>query len=127
MYPGDSLVKAARRNRLKRVKASEYSPEPLKVEDVASQSLNEVLTPGNMACVKGESLKFEAEQADEGLFLLNEQNKETKVEHIARNMPSELVFLVPAKLTKGTYWIEVRNRSYQELTTGRLKHSLTVK
>ena len=127
MYPGDSLVKAAQRNRLKRVKAGGYSPEPTKVEDVASQSINELLTPGNMACLKGENIKFDAGQADEGLFLLNGQNKETKVAHIARNMPSELVFLVPAQLAKGTYWIEVRNRGYQELTTGRLKHPLTVK
>ena len=127
MQPGDGLVAAARQNRLKRVKAKEYAPEPTKVEDVGSGTVNERLTPGNMACLKGTDLKVETEQADEGIYAVNDQGKALKVEHIARNMPGELVFLVPAKLGKGTHWLEVRNRNYQVLSTGRLKHPLTVK
>ena len=101
-YAGSSLVKAVRKNRLKRVKANEYSPELAKVEDVASQTSNELITPGNIAYLKGEKLKFNAEQADEGLYFVNDREQATKVDHIARNMPGEQVFLVPAKLTKGT-------------------------
>ena len=126
-YPGDKLVEAARKNRIKRVKPNEYSPELIKVEDIASKTFNDLLSPGNMACLKGESIKFDPEQADEGLYLVNDRGQDTKAEQIARNMPSELVFLVPGKLAKGNYWMEVRNRSYQELSTGRLKHLLTVK
>ena len=127
LQPGDGLVAAARRNRLKRVKAKEYAPEPVKLEDVASGTVNELLTPGNMACLKGTDLKFDPEQADEGVYAINDQGKAVKVEHLARNMPGELVFLVPAKLGKGPHWLEVRNRSYQELSIGRLKHPLVVK
>ena len=127
MYAGSSLVKAAQKNRLKRTKANEYTSEPAKVEDIASQTTNEVITPGNMACLKGEKLKFDPTQADEGLYLVNDRGQATKAEHIARNMPGELVFLVPAKLARGNYWLEVRNRGYQELTTGRLKYPVTVK
>lgn len=126
LQPGDGLVTAARQNRLKRVKAKEYAPEPTKLEDVGSGTANELLTPGNMACLKGTDLKFDPEQADEGVYAVNDQGKAVKVEHIARNMPAELVFLVPAKLGKGTHWLEVRNRSYQELSTGRLKNPLAV-
>ncbi len=127
IQPGEGLVKAARRNRLKRVKSKEYAPEPTKLEDVASGTVNELITPGNMACLKGADLKFNPEQADEGVYVITEQGKGTKVEHMARNMPGELVFLVPANLGKGNHWLEVRNRNYQALSTGRLKHSLLVK
>ena len=127
LYPSDSLVAAARQNRLKRVKAKEYAPEPTKLEDIASDTVNERLTPGNMACLKGTDLKFDLEQADEGLYVVSDRGPAVKVEQLARNMPGELVFLVPAKLGKGSYWLEVRNRSYQTLSTGRLKHPLVVK
>ena len=127
IYPSDNLVVAARKNRLKRVRAKEYAPEPTKLEDIASDTVNERLTPGNMACLKGTDLKFEPEQADEGLYVVSDRGPATKVEQLARNMPGELVFLVPAKLGKGNYWLEVRNRSYQTLSVGRLKHPLVVK
>ena len=127
MYAGEKLVAAAQRNRLKRTKAGAYSPEPTKVEDVASGTTNEVLTPGNMACLKGENLKINTEQADEGLYLINNQGKVTEVTHIARNMPAEVVFLVPGSLATGSYRLEVRNRSYQQLATATLKPLLTVK
>lgn len=127
MQPGDGLVTAARKNHLKRVKAKEYAPEPTRLEDIASGTVNELLSPGNMACLKGTDLKFDPEQADEGLYVVSDRGPAMKVEQLARNMPGELVFLVPAKMSKGSYWLEVRNRSYQTLSTGRLKHPLVVK
>lgn len=125
-YAGDILVEAAKKNRLKRVRANEYSPEPTKLEDIASKSFNDQLTPGNMACLKGEKLQINQERADEGIYLVNNKAKEYPITHIARNKPAELVFLVPTGLPAGTYWLEVRNRSYQMLSIGRFKHPLTI-
>lgn len=127
MHAGEKLVTAAQRNRLKRVKSTTYYPDPTKLEDVASGTVNEVVSPGNTACLKGESLKINPEQADEGLFFVNDRGQATKVDQIARNMPGELVFLIPPRLAKGAYHLEVRNRSYQELAVGRLKVALAVK
>jgi hypothetical protein len=127
IYPSDLLVKAAKKNRLKRVKATEYSPEPIKLEDIRSKTLNDRLTPGNMACLKGEKLQINTELADEGVYLINEKGKEFKVVDLGRNMPGEILFLIPAGLAAGSYWVEVRNRSYQTLSTGRLKHQLGVR
>ena len=125
-HAGDMLVEAGLQNRMRKVKANEYQPEPIKVEDVASKTINDKLTVANMACLKGKKLQINGEKADEGLFLVNDKGQDTKVDHIARNMPSELVFLVPAKLPKGIYWLEVRNRGSKNLSTGRFKHQLTV-
>jgi hypothetical protein len=125
-YAGDILVEAGLQNRKKRVKSNEYSPEPTKLEDISSKTFNDKLTPGNMACLKGQKLQIDSEKADEGLYFVNDKGQATKVEHIARNMPAEVVFLIPAKLVKGTYWLEVRNRSGKALSTGRFKHALTV-
>lgn len=125
-YPGEVIVEAAKKIKLKRVDDREYSPEPRKLTDVSSNTFNEALTPGNMACLKGKNLSFNTEDAEEGIFLVNDRGIATRVEQIARNKPSEVVFLVPQRLAKGSYALEVRNRSYKEIVPGRLKHPLTV-
>lgn len=124
--PGEVLTEAAKKVKLKRVKAREYSPDPLKVEDIGSGTTNQLLTPANMACLKGSNLSFNPEDAEEGFYLINDKNQETKITSIARNKPSEVVFLVPHGLKPGIYALEVRNRGYSELISARLKHSLTV-
>lgn len=126
-YPGEVLTEAAKKIKLKRVDAREYSPEPRKLTDISSDTTNELLTPGNMACLKGKNLSVNSEDAEEGLYLINDKGVETKIEHIAHNKPSEMVFLVPQKLAKGMYTLEIRNRSYKMISTARLKHTLTVK
>jgi hypothetical protein len=120
------LTAAARKVKLKRVKAKEYSPELKKLEDIGSGALNSLLTPGNMACLKGSNLSVNLEDAEEGIYLINDKNQETRISSIGRNMPSEVLFLIPPGLKAGVYALEVRNRGYSEIVSARLKYSLTV-
>ena len=77
--------------------------------DLMSESTNEQLTPGGIAHLNGELLKFEGADPQQGIFFRS-GNQETRVvtKTVARNMPAELIFMVPATLKKGTYQVEVR-------------------
>ena len=86
-----------------------YSPRPrIKyVYDLGSDSRNEVLTPGNIAQVRGSRLKFDATDEQQGIFLIATDNTETKVTTVSRNKPAQLDFLVPA-LAAGEYRLVIR-------------------
>lgn len=125
-YPGEIITAAARRIKVRRVDAREYGPEPRKLMDIGSDSLNDQLTPGGMACLKGKHLSFNAADEEEGVYFISDKNIAIKVGQVARNKPSEVVFLVPPTLKPGAYALELRNRSYKEINVARLKHTLTV-
>jgi len=86
-----------------------YSPRPrIKyVYDLGSDSRNKVLTPGNIAQVRGSRLKFDATDEQQGIFLIATDNTETKVTTVSRNKPAQLDFLVPA-LAAGEYRLVIR-------------------
>ena len=83
-----------------------------------------------MPTLRGQLLKFDTGDAPQGIFFLS-GNQETKVDGktVARNMPSELIFMVPATLKKGTYRVEVRavGASTPTLKTAQLPVEVVVK
>ena len=96
----------------------------------ASRPLREQLTPGGIAHLKGKLLKFDAEDAQQGIFFIS-GNQEVKADAkmVARNMPGELIFMVPATLKKGTCQVEVRTIGYgsKKLKIAKLAPALQVK
>ncbi|MCK4340147.1 MAG: DUF4469 domain-containing protein [Phycisphaerae bacterium] len=104
------------------------SPNPLEYRDVGSDTTNDQVTPGNIGQLSGSRLKYDATQADEGIYFVATAGGETKVATVQKNKPSQLVFLVPAGLLAGTYYVEVRARirGGTDLRIGRLDSVLTV-
>ncbi len=105
------------------------APNPLEYFDIGSDTTNDTVTVGNIGQLSGSRLKFDAAQADEGVFFIpTGGGAETKVTTVQKNKPAQLVFLVPAGLLAGTYYLEVRARigGGTELRSGRLDAVLTV-
>jgi len=105
------------------------APNPLEYRDVGSDTTNDQVTPGNIGQLSGSRLKYDPAQADEGVFFLpTAGGADTKVSTMQKNKPGQLVFLVPALLVPGTYYLEVRARmrALAELRSGRLDAVLTV-
>jgi len=136
--PG-SLVRGAVREHVKlhKTEAAKPAPLPLEYADTASGERNGALTPGNIGTVNGSRLHFNGDAADEGVFLIpagkekpdeKEKRREVRIPHLQKNKPSQLVFLNPADLPKGAYYVEVRARSRAgaELRIGRLEEVLMV-
>jgi len=125
--PGTRLKEMAAGVTVSRVQSVQPQPDPLFLDDLASGTRNDTLTPGNIAQLKGSRLKFDANDVAQGIFLIAGDGTATRVTMVSRNKPSQLDFLVPT-LAKGTYQLEVRAVLYNnsELRKGRISEELSV-
>lgn len=128
--PGNRVRQTVRDNAsVVKDEAVKPSPNPLEYRDVNTDTTNDQVTPGNIGQLSGSRLKYDPAQADEGVFFLpTGGGPDTKVATVQKNKPSQLVFLVPAGLGVGTYYLEVRARvrGGTYLRIGRLDSVLTV-
>lgn len=79
-----------------RQEATVPAPNPRAYWDKNTDTRNQTLTPGGMGQVRGYRLKFDESDESQGIFLIDADDVVTKVDVIGRNMPSELMFMVPA-------------------------------
>lgn len=103
-------------------------PRPLNYTDLNSGEVNSVLTPGGMGRVTGYRLKFDPTDPEQGIFFMPAgESTSGQAAVIAKNGPSELIFLVPATLTKDDYTLEIRSTMGNgTVRTGVLADTLTV-
>ena len=104
-------------------------PAPLQYVDLASGTVDTTLTRGTIGTLNGARLKFDSSDSDEGIYLIPTGGAAPiKITAVQRNKPAQLVFLTPAVLAAGSYWLEVRARvrGVGELRSGRLDAALTV-
>ncbi|MBI9062689.1 MAG: DUF4469 domain-containing protein [Marinilabiliaceae bacterium] len=108
LNPGKRLSEAITDMDLKKVEIT--SPKPILQQfiNLKSNEINETLTPGQIAAIKGSLLKFDPADMQQGVFLINESGTETRVTNVIKNKPSELMFFVPDSLATGSYYVEVR-------------------
>lgn len=111
---------------LNRVDRSGTHPLPAEFHDLYSGEVNGPLVPGNLGRLKGSSMKFEKEDAAQGVFFIDSEGNETRIENIGVNKPKEIIFNIPATLTSGDYTIEVRAMIGKNVETGRLPVTLTL-
>jgi len=104
------------------------APTPAEFVDTASGTVNDLLTVGNIGTVNGWRLKFDAAAADEGVFLIADDDSEIKVTSVAVNKPAQLTFLVPDLAGFGPQFrLQVRSRMVNpdgSLRIGRLETAL---
>lgn len=109
---------------VQKLEASVPTPAPLSFTDVAEETTNTVYTPGGIGTLVGARLKFNPAADDEGIYFINtqDQTQQTKVSTVAKNKPSQLMFMIPPGVS-GSQYIEVRARirGGDELRTGRLR------
>ncbi len=111
-------------------KTLQPTPSPVILEflNVNTNTTNTVLTPGGIGQIIGEELKFNPDNAQEGVFFVKSDGTETKATVFATRTTGKLVFNIPNTLTAGTYTLEVR-RAYTKdniIRKGVLPDVLTV-
>ena len=111
---------------LTRVDRSSKHPLPAEFHDLYSGEVNGPLVPGNLGRLKGANMKFEAEDVAQGVFFIDSEGNETRIENIGVNKPKEIIFNIPTTLTSGDYTIEVRAMIGKAVETGRLPVTLTL-
>jgi hypothetical protein len=105
------------------------APALIEFTDVNTQTLNSILTPGGIAQLVGEELKFNPSNALEGIYFVAADGIATKVTVIASRTEGKLVFSIPSSLSVGSFSLEVRKGYGGEgtmLRTGSLQEQLQV-
>jgi hypothetical protein len=80
------------------------------VTDVASDTVNDTLTPGGIANIKGTRIKIFGDKPEVGLFITSQDTKEVTTvlpNSIGMNDPSRISFVIPATLTSGSYLLSI--------------------
>ena len=110
---------------VEKVKSSTPKPDIMAFTDVHSGLLNERITPSGIGTIIGSELKFNPENAEEGIFFVNDTT--TKVQVLATRTERKLMFSIP-QLTPGSYALEVRKayKTNNEIRTGALSELLIV-
>lgn len=104
------------------------SPALVEYTDINSQTTNSILTAGGIGQIVGEELKFNPNNAAEGIFFIAASGTATKVTIMASRTEGKLVFSIPA-LVAGTYTLEVRKgygSSAVVVRSGSLQEALQV-
>ena len=84
--------------------------------------MNTYFTPGQVASIKGNLLRFDENNEKQGIFFITSDGTEIKVDRMIKNKPSELLFIVPQNISAGKYALCVRAMVPRTKTirTGRL-------
>lgn len=125
---GSQLDEALRQASTEKVSHHRTRPELTSYFDYNSQSSDSILTPGGIGEITGDQLKFDKENAQEGIFFIDSSGTETQVEVLSVRTNGRLMFQVPSEMPAGDYTLEVR-RAYGnngDLRTGELIQLLTI-
>ncbi|MBI9035007.1 MAG: DUF4469 domain-containing protein [Bacteroidales bacterium] len=93
-----------------RTKSRPNAPIVSYIYDYSTKSYDQKITLMNMGRIAGRFLKFDPDDLQQGIFMINELKEEIRITQIADNLPSRLTFIWPAQLPPGTYSIKVRAR-----------------
>ncbi len=127
--PGKRYRKTIReRAQTSKREARKPAPNLVVYVDINSGERDSLLTLGGMGQIIGHRLKFDSTDPLQGIFLIGADGVEAKIATVGKNMPSELMFLIPSILPTGEYTLEVRAAisSGEDVRTGRLDAVLTI-
>ncbi|AYB34068.1 DNA-binding domain-containing protein [Chryseolinea soli] len=127
--PGLRMKEAVNKMKVEKVATVKPMPVLQSFKDITSATESDVLTPGGVGQIMGTNLKFNSAEATQGVFFTGSNGTTIKAETIVSNMPSEVIFVIPATLTAGTYSISVRSvlKNTKDLREGFLIDDVTVK
>ena len=99
----------------------------LEFEDFGSGTTDTSVSADKNGAIYGSKLKFDPNNATEGIFFVDKNGVDTKVTSVIKNKPSELIFMNPALSgTESPYTLEVRVHFTEngDLRVGKLSGSL---
>lgn len=128
LIPGEVITEALKKVKLVKVPATIKGPVIQAFIDVRTKTRNTQITPGKIGKLKGVNLKVDTADEQQGIFFIDQNNQEIKVEVFSHNLPSDVTFEIPDTLTAGHYRIEVRTllAGNKKLKKGTLDATLQV-
>ncbi|MFT3739388.1 MAG: DNA-binding domain-containing protein [Breznakibacter sp.] len=104
---GSRLKNLERQIHVERILIDRPAPSITSITDLSRGTRGNSLTIGQPALLAGRLLKITPHDQS-GIFFVNDIGGEIKVPNVAKNKPSELIFVVPPTLSHGKYSLEIR-------------------
>lgn len=109
-----------------KISGKKLVPNITAVKDITSGQVNGLVTPGGLAEIIGDGLKYEFDDPTQGLHFVASDDTETRVSFLAVNSLKKTIFLIPETLTPGTYYLAMKTGSDRDHLVGRSKFDLNV-
>ncbi|MBI9062263.1 MAG: DUF4469 domain-containing protein [Marinilabiliaceae bacterium] len=106
--PNKEVKEAAASIRTQKVTAPKRIPFIQKFIDTASNTRDNLITPGLVAEIKGELLKLDPTDLSQGVFLIDSNKTLHRCEKYIRNTPTNLIFYIPGDIPTGQVELRVR-------------------
>lgn len=119
--PGTALKEAAGKVKLNKVQGTSTVPWITDVRDTLSAAGGGTgaLKAGSVIELAGSRLKFDAADAEQGVFLIA-GGEETRCGQVVENKPSRVLVVLPATAAPGDYTLELRTRNTGNKTEGKV-------
>ena len=130
--PGTKLKETLSKVKTQKVEAASTDPFVTEVKDIVSGKVNESLTKGGILQAVGARLKFDNSDESQGVFLVPETGNAVRCGIVAENKPARIMAMIPADITAGTYYLEIRSKmdssgkATKTLKVGRFNKALTI-
>ena len=130
--PGTKLKETLSKVKTQKVEAASTDPFVTEVKDIVSGKVNESLTKGGILQAVGARLKFDNSDEAQGVFLVPETGSAVRCGVVAENKPARVMAMIPADITAGTYYLEIRSKmltaakTTKTLKTGRFSKPLVI-
>ena len=130
--PGTKLKETLAKVKTQKVEAASTDPFVTEVKDIVSGKVNESLTKGGILQAVGARLKFDNSDEAQGVFLVPETGSAVRCGVVAENKPARVMAMIPADITAGTYYLEIRSKmdssgkATKNLKVGRFNKALTI-
>ncbi len=125
-----AVAKAGRDLIRERVEPTPKGPNPAEARRIMTDGVPDErpgrYTPGQAMLLHGTRLDYDAARPDEGVFLIAEDQSETRVAQVFTNAPKQVAFLMPPDAS-GPYVVEARRRhprGHGPLLRGRLSNPI---
>jgi len=106
--PNKEVKEAAAFIRPQKVTAPKRIPLIQKFVDTATNTRNKLITPGLVAEIKGELLKLDSTDLNQGVFLIDSNKTLHRCDKYIRITPTNLIFYIPGNLPAGQVELRVR-------------------
>ncbi len=130
IYGGPMLANKIAGATVEKILKPALAPVVVSFTNHETSAINATITAGGIGEISGDQLKFDASDADMGVYCVPEAGGDgIKAQAMGRITDGKVLVRFPAlaQLPAGNYWLEVRRKfSGGPLRTGRLGHILTV-
>lgn len=124
---GVELKKVASKIGAEKIRGNKHVPFVDDVYDYASDSTDDILSPGQPLRLTGEYLKLDKADTGQGVFFVNTADQtETRATMYIESRNKQIALLVPDALTSGIYTLKVKAQMGNEVRVGEFSTPLTV-